>query len=94
MPSRRVAEKNGMTLVEEYQDGNESLVVYCIRKQVRIMQFELAQEMNKLVESNYETSNEMKSLCRKIISEGCVLLENDGVLPLYDKKQLYLEDAK
>lgn len=50
------------------------------------MQFELAQEMNKLVESNYETSDEMKSLCRKIISEGCVLLENDGVLPLYDKK--------
>ena len=32
MPSRRVAEKNGMTLVEEYQDGNESLVVYYIRK--------------------------------------------------------------
>ena len=32
LPSRRVAEKNGMTLVEEYQDGNESLVVYCIRK--------------------------------------------------------------
>ena len=32
LPSRRVAEKNGMTLVEEYEDENESLVVYKISK--------------------------------------------------------------
>ena len=32
LPSRRVAEKNGMTLVEEYVDGNENLVVYMIKK--------------------------------------------------------------
>jgi RimJ/RimL family protein N-acetyltransferase len=32
LPSRRVAEKNGMTLVEEYIDGNETLVVYKIIK--------------------------------------------------------------
>ena len=32
LPSRRVAEKNGMTFVEEYIDGNEHLVVYKINK--------------------------------------------------------------
>ena len=32
MPSRRVAEKNGMSFVEEYIDGNEHLVVYKIDK--------------------------------------------------------------
>ena len=32
LPSRRVAEKNGMTFVEEYIDGNEHLVVYKIDK--------------------------------------------------------------
>ena len=32
LPSRRVAEKNGMTFVEEYIDGNEHLVVYKISK--------------------------------------------------------------
>ena len=32
LPSRRVAEKNGMTFVEEYIDGNEQLVVYKISK--------------------------------------------------------------
>ena len=32
LPSRRVAEKNGLTFVEEYIDGNEHLVVYKISK--------------------------------------------------------------
>ena len=32
LPSRRVAEKNGMIFIEEYVDGNEHLVVYKIVK--------------------------------------------------------------
>ena len=32
IPSTRVAEKNGMKLVEEYKDGEEILKVYSITK--------------------------------------------------------------
>ena len=32
IPSRRIAEKNGMKFVEEYSDGEENLVVYKITR--------------------------------------------------------------
>ena len=47
---------------------------------------ELAQKNVNLIEKDYMTTKEMKSLCNDIISEGCVLLKNDGVLPLKEKK--------
>ena len=32
LPSQKVAIKNGMTLIEEYNDGEEDLVVYMVKK--------------------------------------------------------------
>ncbi|MBO5711921.1 MAG: glycoside hydrolase family 3 C-terminal domain-containing protein, partial [Acholeplasmatales bacterium] len=50
------------------------------------MEFELAQESVERVESEYNTSENMKLLCKKLVSEGCVMLENDGTLPVGNKK--------
>ena len=50
------------------------------------MEFELAQKSVNEIEKNYSTSGKMKDLCKRVIAEGCVLLENDGVLPLLNKK--------
>ncbi len=50
------------------------------------MQFELAQESVKKEDSDFHTTDIMKEYCERVISEGCVLLENDGVLPLEGKK--------
>ena len=46
----------------------------------------LAQENVKLIEKDYMTTLNMKSLCHEVVSEGCVLLKNDDVLPLENKK--------
>ena len=46
----------------------------------------LAQKNVELVEKDYLTTINMKRLCKEVVSEGCVLLENDGVLPLLKQK--------
>ena len=46
----------------------------------------LAQKNVELVEKNYMTTEEMKKLCRSVVSEGCVLLKNDRILPLKNQK--------
>ena len=50
------------------------------------MEFELAQKSVNIIENHYETKDIMKDLCRKVDTEGCVLLENDRVLPINNKK--------
>ena len=50
------------------------------------MQFDLAQESVKEYDKSYQSSEQMKSLCKKAITEGVVLLENDGSLPLRNQK--------
>ena len=47
---------------------------------------ELAQKDVELVEKDYMTTLNMKSLCKDVISEGCVLLKNNDVLPLGNKR--------
>ena len=49
-------------------------------------EFELAQEKVEVIDHSYKSSSNMKSLCRQAIAEGCVMLENDGVLPLKNKR--------
>lgn len=46
----------------------------------------LAQKNVELVEKDFLTTDNMKRLCREVVSEGCVLLKNEEVLPLLDKK--------
>ena len=50
--------------------------------------FELAQESVKTNTTNieYSINNEFKHLCQQVISDGVVLLKNNGVLPVVDKK--------
>ena len=50
------------------------------------MEFELAQESVKASNELIESSESIKQLCKQIVSEGVVLLENDGLLPLNNKK--------
>ena len=50
------------------------------------MEFELAQESVKKIESDFTTLPLMKKICQDVVKEGCVLLENDGVLPLNNKR--------
>ena len=51
-----------------------------------MMEFELAQDMNKVITDKIESTQKMNDLCRNVITEGCVLLKNDGVLPLKNKR--------
>ena len=46
----------------------------------------LSQKNVELRKKDFTTSANMKKLCRDIISEGCVLLKNDGALPIKNKK--------
>ena len=50
------------------------------------MEFELAQESVKKIESDFTTLPLMEKICQDVVKEGCVLLENDGVLPLNNKR--------
>ena len=43
------------------------------------MNFELAQESNKLTTQKYQTEPHMKKLCRQAVSEGSVLLKMMGL---------------
>lgn len=46
----------------------------------------LAQKNVQLIKKDFTTSSNMKRLCRSVINEGCVLLKNDGALPIKNKK--------
>ena len=50
------------------------------------MEFELAQKSVKVKNKDYYSNNKMKELCRRLVSEGIVLLKNNDVLPLLNKK--------
>lgn len=47
---------------------------------------DLSQKDVNLVEKNFNTTPKMKSLCNSVVTEGCILLKNDGVLPVKNKK--------
>ena len=47
---------------------------------------DLSQKKVDLEEKDFFTNDNMKRLCRASVSEGCVLLSNDGVLPFINKK--------
>ena len=49
-------------------------------------EFELAQESVKIIDNNWLSSASMKNSCREVIAEGCVMLENDGILPFKDNR--------
>ncbi len=46
----------------------------------------ISQGSVKEINDGITSCEEIKSLCRKAMAEGCVLLKNNGVLPLSDKK--------
>lgn len=46
----------------------------------------LAQKKVELIEKDFHTTIDMKNICRRVASEGCVLLKNNGSLPLKNKK--------